>query len=146
MAAGPSAVLVALQAHQAGTHAGLPGGLGAAMGAPERAELLTFARYNKPKDLQDSCSVGPDQPNAHDLMSKFIVKLMNRLIASMYYLKELKKLALDWLADQFTGRASDQWEIVIREAAAQLPHPVSVPTVSCIVRFVTCSWRTQRTV
>jgi len=50
-------------------------------------------------------------------MSKFIVKLMDRLIASTYYLRELEKLALDWLADQFTGRASDQWEIVIREAA-----------------------------
>jgi len=25
--------------------------------------------------------------------------------------------ALDWLTDQFTGRAGDQWHIVVREAA-----------------------------
>jgi hypothetical protein len=115
--AGPNAVLVALQANQAGTHAGQPGGLGNAMDGAARAELLLFARHNKPKEFRDPCSVGPDQPNAHDLMTKFIMKLMNRLIASMYYLKELENLALDWLADQFTGRAADQWTLVIREAS-----------------------------
>jgi hypothetical protein len=49
-------------------------------------------------------------------MCKQIVKLMNRLIASKYFLKELEQLALDWLEDQFTGRAADQWHIVVREA------------------------------
>jgi hypothetical protein len=38
---------------------------------------------------------------------------MNRLIASKYFLKELEQFTLDWLEDQFTGRTSDQWHIVV---------------------------------
>jgi hypothetical protein len=46
-----------------------------------------------------------------------IVKLMNRLVASKYFLKKLEQLALDWLEDQFTSRAEDQWHIFVREAS-----------------------------
>jgi hypothetical protein len=106
-----------LQAQQAGVYAGQPGVLGAAMPAQERTDLLTFARHNKSKDFRDSFSVGPDHVNAHAIMCKQIVKLTKRLIASKYFLKELEKLALDWLEDQFTARAADQWHIAVRESS-----------------------------
>ena len=93
------------------------------MPAQERTDLLNFAHKHKPKDFRDSCSVAPHQVNAHDIMCKQIVKLMNRLIDSKYFLKELEQLALDWLEDQFTGRAADQWHIVVREASRIIyPH------------------------
>jgi hypothetical protein len=81
------------------------------MPAQERTDLLNLAHKNKPRDYLDSYSVAPDHVNEHDLMCKHIVKLTNRLIASKYFLKELEQLALDWLEDQFTGRAADQWHI-----------------------------------
>jgi hypothetical protein len=99
----------------AGVHAGQPGGLGAAMLAQERTDLLNFAHKHKSKDFRDSCSMAPDQVNAHDIMCNQIVKFMNRIIASKYFLKELEQL--DWIKDQFTGRAADQWHIVVREAS-----------------------------
>jgi hypothetical protein len=92
-------------------------GLGAAMPAQERTDLLNFTHKHKSKDFSDSSSVAPDQVNAHDIMCKQIVKITNRLIASKYFLKELEQLALDWLEDQFTGRAADQWHIIVREAS-----------------------------
>ena len=66
--AGSHALLTGLQSQQAGAHAGQPGGLGAAMPAQERTDLLNFAHKHKPKDFLDSCSVAPDQVNAHDIM------------------------------------------------------------------------------
>ena len=52
------------------------------MTAQERADLVTFANRNKPKDFRESCSVAPDHVNPHDIMSKQVVKFMHRVIAS----------------------------------------------------------------
>jgi hypothetical protein len=92
-------LLIRLQAEQAATHAGNPNGLGQTLTAQERADLVTFANRNKPKDFSESCSVATDHANTDDIMVKQVVKLMGRLITSKYYLKELEHLAMDWLED-----------------------------------------------
>jgi hypothetical protein len=114
--AGSHALLTGLQAQQAGAHAGQPGGWVPRCLRRNGRICSTSHTSTSPRTSCDSCSVAPDQVNAHDIMCKQIVKLTNRLIASKYFLKELEQLALDWLEDQFTGRAADQWHIVVREA------------------------------
>ena len=104
------------------------------MPVQERTDLLNFAHKNKPRDYIDSYSVAPDHVNAHALMCKHIVKLTNRLITAKYFLKELEQLALDWLEDQFTGLAADQWHIVVREAARTATTSGIGPNISCAPR------------
>ena len=38
-------------------------------------------------------------------MVKQVGKIVQRLIASKYYLKELEPVAMDWLEDQFSGHS-----------------------------------------
>jgi hypothetical protein len=83
--AGSHAMLTGLRAQQAGVHAGQPG---------EGVWVPRCLRRNGRICSTSHTSTSP--------------KLMNRLIASKYFLKELEQLALDWLEDQFTGRAADQ--------------------------------------
>ena len=45
--------LAPLLAEQQGVHQGQPGGLGHALGAPARAEMLRFPEKNRPKDFRD---------------------------------------------------------------------------------------------
>lgn len=101
-------LLVALMAEQAGVHGGQPGGLGAALTAEEKDKLLKHARDFKPNNLRETCNVAPDQDDAHNKMCQQIERLVKRLIASKYFLKDLEKNALDWVDDQFSGRASAQ--------------------------------------
>jgi len=110
------AALAPLLAEQQAVHVGQPGGLGQAQSREERAVALRFPEKNRPKDFRDPCDVAPDHPDAHDLMNTHIHRLMTRLIASQYYYKEYEQLALDWLEDQFKGRAAVQFRIVLKEA------------------------------
>ena len=49
-------------------------------------------------------------------MAVFIIRLMNRIIASKYFFKEYEHAALDWLEDQFKLRAAVQFRLVLVEA------------------------------
>jgi hypothetical protein len=108
--------LAPLLAEQQGVHQGQPGGLGHALDAPARAEMLRFPEKNRPKDFRDPCEIAPDHPDAHYVMAVFIIRLMNRIIASKYFFKEYEHAALDWLEDQFKLRAAVQFRLVLVEA------------------------------
>jgi hypothetical protein len=108
--------LAPLLAEQQGVHPGQPGGLGHALDVPIRAEMLRFPEKNRPRDLRDPCDIAPDHPDAHDVMAVFITRLMDRIIASKYFFKEYEHAALDWLQDQFKGRAAVQFRLVLGEA------------------------------
>jgi hypothetical protein len=99
-------ILTGLLAQQQGTHQGAPGGLGNPLDANERAILLKHASQFKPVTFLECCSVAPDHIDAHENMAKHIGKLASRLIVSKYYLKELEQVAMDWIQDQFSGRAA----------------------------------------
>lgn len=115
--AGNVASLVALQAEQAGVQTGQPGGLGAAITDADRQALMQWALRSKPTSFRQAFASGPEEENAHNDMGIHIDKIIRRLIACKYFLKEMEKTALDWIEEQFVGRAADQWHIVVREAS-----------------------------
>jgi len=108
--------LAPLLAKQQASHDGPPGGLGQGQTPEQRAILLRYPERNRPKDVKDTCKIAPDESDAHDTMAVFIRKVMNRLIASGYYYREYEEQALDWLEDQFQGRAATQYRLVQNEA------------------------------
>ena len=107
--------LAALLAHQQQVHQGAPGGLGQAQDRAER-EQARFAEKNRPKDLKEILEIAADHADAHDMMAVHINRIMSRLIASKYFYVEYENLALDWVKDQFKGRAAVQFRIVLKEA------------------------------
>ena len=104
--------LAPLLAKQQESHAGLPGGLVQGQTPEQRAILLRYPERNRPKDVKETCTIAPDQSDAHDTMAVFI----RRLIASGYYYREYEEQALDWVEDQFQGRAATQYRLVSNEA------------------------------
>lgn len=49
-------------------------------------------------------------------MAVYIHRIMTHIIASKYFYVEYENQVLDWLEDQFKGRAAVQFRIVLREA------------------------------
>ena len=109
-------LLAPLLAEQQGVQQGVPGGLGQAMDPVARAAALLVAQRSRPKNLNRPVVIAPDAPDTHDEMAVHITRIMHRLIASNYFLKECEALALDWLEDQFQDRASVHFRLVLKDA------------------------------
>ena len=95
-----------LMAAQQGVHQGAPGGLGNAL-TPEELEALLHrhATRFRCESVRNPFSLAPDEPDVHEAVHKYITILMDKIIASKWFLNDLEVVALEWLAGQFTGRA-----------------------------------------
>ncbi len=79
--------------------------------------MLHFAEKNHPFNLRRTFALGPDAPDAHDELNNVIEHIVGRIVSSRWYHKDTELQAMDWLEDQFTGHAADQWHLVAREAS-----------------------------
>ncbi len=54
---------------------------------------------------------------SHNELNNVIKCIVPRLVSSKWYHKDTELQAMDWLEDQFTCRAANQWHLVAREAS-----------------------------
>ena len=110
------ALLQRLMPAQQGVHHGSPGGLGNALTPEELEALHRHATQFRCESVRNPFSLAPDEPDAHEAVHKHITILMDKIIAAKWFLKDLEAVALEWLAGQFTGRASEKWTRVVATA------------------------------
>jgi hypothetical protein len=118
-------LLQCLMVAQPGVHRGAPGGLDRDL-TPELSELDVLHRHAtrfRCESVRSPFALAPDEPDAHEAVHRHITILMDKLIAAKWFLKDLKAVALEWLAGQFTGRAAEKWTRVV--AAARITATTS---------------------
>ena len=110
------AALQCLLSVQQGANTGAPGGLGNPLTAEELEVLIRHTARFRCESVREPLSKAPDEPDAHEAVHKHITVLMDKIIATKWFLKDLEAVALEWLAMQFKGSDADHWTHVVAVA------------------------------